>query len=72
MVEKVNEEIILVYTSPAFPPEGIDINEAYRFGKDGKGTFIVSNGEKRYEKIEFIKTFFTPYKNGWENVLGTK
>jgi hypothetical protein len=69
MAEKVNEDIILVYSSPAFPPKGIDVNNIYYFGKDGKGTYLVSNGEKKYEKIEYIKTFFTPDKKSWEDVL---
>ena len=72
MADKVNEEVILVYSSPAFPPTDIDIKNTYRFGKDGKGAYIVSDGEKKYEKIEYIKTFFVPDGKTWNDVLETK
>ena len=72
MAEKVNEEVILVYSSPAFPPKEISLNKIYYFGKDSKGTYLVSDGEKKYEKIEYIKAFFTPDKKNWEEVLNIK
>lgn len=69
MVEKVNEEVILVYSSPAFPPSEIDINATYVFGKDTKGTYLKLSGEKKYEKIGYIKTYFSPLDSKWEDIL---
>lgn len=69
MAEKVNIETLLVYTSPACPPKEIKLSNIYYFGKDNKGTYLVSNGEKKYEKIEYIKTYFTPEGQTWDETL---
>jgi|GEM_PF-4054440 len=65
--KQVEKEIILEYTCPAFPPEGINITDNVLFGKDSNGTYIVINGAKKYENIDFIKTYYTPQNNKWEN-----
>lgn len=66
--KQVEKEIILEYTCPAFPPEGINITDNVLFGRDTKGTYIVINGAKRYENINFIRTYFTPQNKTWEDI----
>lgn len=63
---KKNEEVIIEYTCPAFPPDGINVTDQFLYGKDAKGTYIVINGVKKYEKIEYIKTYFTPLDGEWK------
>lgn len=62
------ENIKLIYTSPAFPQNGININDSYTIGRDMNGIYFRCRDVKHYENFELIKALFTPVKHTWEEI----
>ncbi len=66
---EIVKPIVLKYTCPANPPELIDMNTKYAFGKEGEECFIypVSNPDYRLTMdLWFIMMLFTPVGMDWE------
>jgi len=64
-------EIKLVYTCPAAPPDGIYMDRTYTIGKDNKGFFFTDGNYIEYVKeidLWYIKMLFTPNGVIWGNV----
>ena len=64
-------EIKLVYTCPAAPPDGIYMDRTYTIGKDNKGFFFTDGNYIEYVKeidLWYIKMLFTPQKILWDEV----
>ena len=64
-------EIKLVYTCPAAPPDGIYMDRTYTIGKDNKGFFFTDGNYIEYVKeidLWYIKMLFTPQKVSWSDV----
>ena len=64
-------EIKLVYTCPAAPPDGIYMDRIYTIGKDNKGFFFTDGNYIEYVKeidLWYIKMLFTPQKVSWSDV----
>jgi len=69
-MEGLIADVNLIYTSPAWPFDGISLTKAYQLGKDDKGIYIYNNGFKQYYLYELIKMMFTPKNtnNSWDIV----
>ena len=64
----MDTNILLEYVCPAFPP--MDLTKSYKYGKDDKGTYIISSdNEKEYMELEVIQMLFAPKEDNWGNVL---
>ena len=66
-------EIKLVYTCPAAPPDGIYMDRTYTIGKDNKGFFFTDGNYIEYVKendLWYIKMLFIPQdkKISWNDV----
>ena len=62
------DTIQLMYTSPAWVFDGIEMNKAYQLGKDEKGDFIEGHGLRNYYAYELIQMMFTPIGKTWEEI----
>lgn len=67
--EREIKDILLQYTCPAYPPEGVSLDRCYFFGKDDKGFYYSFIGDKTYCDISYIKMLFTPKKTTWDELL---
>jgi len=62
------EAVQLIYTSPAIPSDGIEMNKSYVLGKDDEGSFIEGHGLKNYYDYKLIQMMFTPLGKTWEEI----
>ena len=66
-------EVKLIYSCPAFPPENVHMDKTYTIGKDNKGFFFTDGIYVEYVKendLWYIKMLFSPRdkKISWDNV----
>jgi len=66
-------EIKLIYTCSAAPPDGIYMDRTYTIGKDNKGFFFTDGNYIEYVKeidLWYIKMLFSPQdkKISWDDV----
>ena len=66
-------EVKLVYTCPAFPPENVHMDKTYTIGKDNNGFFFTDGIYIEYVKendLWYIKMLFSPQdkKISWDDV----
>jgi len=58
----------LTYTSPSYPPLGIEVHRGYELNQDMEGYYVSNRGESFYFDYEVIKQLFTPVGLSWEEV----
>ncbi len=64
-------EVKLIYTCPAAPPDGIYMDRIYRINKDNKGYFFTDGNYVEYvqeKDIWYIKMLFSPQDISWKDV----
>jgi len=71
-MEGLVSDVILVYTSPAWPFDNISMIKSYQLGKDAIGDYIYDGVEVKYYKYELIKAIFTPKEKTWEEIDNPK
>jgi hypothetical protein len=70
IVIQLTEGTFIKYTSPAAPPQNVDIYQIYKIGYDGR-SYIVANGKKIYLDIALIIIYFSPADgSAWSDVYG--
>ncbi len=62
------KSVILTYTSPSYPPQGIEVHRGYELGKDDNGSYVSNRGDIFYFDYEIIKQLFTPVGLSWKEV----
>jgi len=70
-MEGLVSDIILVYTSPAWPSDNISMIKSYQLGKDAIGDYIYNGVEVQYYPYELIKAMFTPKEKTWLEIERT-
>lgn len=64
--------INIMYSSVAYPPDGIVLSKVYQYGKDKNGSFISDSINILYLDDELIKSIFTPVNSTWNETVKKK
>lgn len=67
--EVARAPILLKYTCAAYPPDYVNTRAENTFGRDAKGFYWESAGDKHYADIDFIKMLFTPKSITWDEAV---